>query len=301
MKRQRIMVVLDRNESEELREPALQRGVFLAKEMNAALELFVSEPGSSTGDGIREALAWLQGLAEPLIRERLAVTVNAACNRHQAAAIMDRVSVRRPDMLIKATRHESRFNRTLFNDTDWYLIRHCPCPLLLAKSEDDWNTRRIVACVDPAHVHAKAETLDCAIIELAQALAYRLRGELHILHSIELLPQPASLLEKTSRAAYKAKVAKEHEALLDELLRPYGIGGQRVHVVRGRPERTIVRFVQRMDASLVVMGAVSKGRLETLFIGNTAEKVLDDLSCDILVVKSTPLEVRVTDLATCPA
>lgn len=137
-----------------------------------------------------------------------------------------------------------------------------------------------MACVDPAHVHAKAETLDYAIIELAHALAYRLRGELHILHSIELLPQPASL---------------------DELLRPYGIGRQRVHVVSVRPERTIARFVQKMDASLVVMGAVSKGALETLFIGNTAEKVLDDLSCDILVVKSTPLEVRVTDLATCPA
>jgi len=96
-------------------------------------------------------------------------------------------------------------------------------------------------------------------------------------------------------------VAKEHKALLDELLRPYGIGGQRVHIVSGRPERTIVRFVQKMDASLVVMGAVSKGRLETLFIGNTAEKVLDDLSCDIVVVKSTPLEVRVTDPATCLA
>lgn len=96
-------------------------------------------------------------------------------------------------------------------------------------------------------------------------------------------------------------MAKEHEALLDELLRPYGIGRQRVHVVGGRPERTIARFVQKMDASLVVMSAVSKGALGTLFIGNTAKKVLDDLSCDILVVKSTPLEVRVTDLATCPA
>lgn len=58
-------MVLDRNESEELLEPALQRGVFLAKEMNAALELFVAEPGSSAGDGIREAMTWLQGLAEP--------------------------------------------------------------------------------------------------------------------------------------------------------------------------------------------------------------------------------------------
>ncbi len=40
------------------------------------------------------------------------------------------------------------------------------------------------------------------------------------------------------------------------------------------------------------MGAVSKRTLELLFIGNTAERVLDDLSCDVLVVKSTPIEAR---------
>ncbi|MFH0343224.1 MAG: universal stress protein [Chromatiales bacterium] len=47
-----------------------------------------------------------------------------------------------------------------------------------------------------------------------------------------------------------------------------------------------------LRASLVVMGAVSKRTLELLFIGNTAERVLDDLSCDVLVVKSTPIEAR---------
>jgi hypothetical protein len=33
------------------------------------------------------------------------------------------------------------------------------------------------------------------------------------------------------------------------------------------------------------MGAVSRSGLKSLFIGNTAEKVLDLLDCDILVVK----------------
>ena len=61
----------------------------------------------------------------------------------------------------------------------------------------------------------------------------------------------------------------------------------------GRPAETLVEFTRDIGASLVVMGAVSKGALELLLIGNTAEKVLDDLSCDILVVKSEPLETRV--------
>ena len=33
------------------------------------------------------------------------------------------------------------------------------------------------------------------------------------------------------------------------------------------------------------MGAVSRSALERLFIGSTAEAVLDKLSCDVLIVK----------------
>jgi universal stress protein E len=33
------------------------------------------------------------------------------------------------------------------------------------------------------------------------------------------------------------------------------------------------------------MGAVSRSGLKRLFLGNTAEEVLDKLSCDVLIVK----------------
>ena len=60
--------------------------------------------------------------------------------------------------------------------------------------------------------------------------------------------------------------------LLDDLLRRYGIGAQRVQVTIGRPAETLVEFTRDIRASLVVMGALSKGALESLLIGHTAEK-----------------------------
>jgi len=36
---------------------------------------------------------------------------------------------------------------------------------------------------------------------------------------------------------------------------------------------------------VVVMGAVSRSGLKRLFIGNSAERLLDKLDCDVLVVK----------------
>jgi universal stress protein E len=42
---------------------------------------------------------------------------------------------------------------------------------------------------------------------------------------------------------------------------------------------------ERVRPDIVVMGAVSRGRLKNIFIGNTAERVLDHLPCDVLIPK----------------
>lgn len=41
------------------------------------------------------------------------------------------------------------------------------------------------------------------------------------------------------------------------------------------------------------MGAVSRRGLKRLFLGNTAEEVLDSLPCDLLIVKPAGFETSV--------
>lgn len=41
------------------------------------------------------------------------------------------------------------------------------------------------------------------------------------------------------------------------------------------------------------MGAVSRSGLKRLLIGNTAEQIVDDLGCDVLVVKPREFKTRV--------
>ena len=42
------------------------------------------------------------------------------------------------------------------------------------------------------------------------------------------------------------------------------------------------------------MGAVSRGRLERAIIGSTAEKVLDHLPCDVLIIKPADFSSSIT-------
>jgi hypothetical protein len=47
----------------------------------------------------------------------------------------------------------------------------------------------------------------------------------------------------------------------------------------------LAALARRSGTAIVVMGAVSRSALARLFIGNAAERTLDHLNCDVLVVK----------------
>ncbi|MEO1576425.1 MAG: universal stress protein, partial [Pseudomonadota bacterium] len=51
------------------------------------------------------------------------------------------------------------------------------------------------------------------------------------------------------------------------------------------PADEIVQHAADHDVDLVVMGAVSRSVLRNALIGNTAEKVLDRLDADTLIIK----------------
>ena len=54
----------------------------------------------------------------------------------------------------------------------------------------------------------------------------------------------------------------------------------------GFPAEVLPQYLDQVQASLLVMGAISRSRLQEIFIGSTAERVLDRLPCDVLVLRS---------------
>ena len=49
--------------------------------------------------------------------------------------------------------------------------------------------------------------------------------------------------------------------------------------------RELLHEAREAGAAVVVMGAVSRSRLQEVFLGSTAERVLERMGCDVLVVK----------------
>jgi len=218
------------------------------------------------------------------------VTWLAAWDRPAYDAIVRRALATHADLVIAAT-HGHRFGaRLVLRNTDWELIRHCPAPLLLVKSRRPYQKPVVLAAVDPFHRHAKPADLDARLLAAASQLAGLLRGTVRIFHAymplvtvdrIPLVTAPPVMLPPAVEQTHGEQVARA----IDRLAERAGIPRGRRHINVGEVSEELSAVTRRTRTDIVVMGAVSRSALTRLFIGNTAERVLDELSCDVLIVK----------------
>jgi universal stress protein E len=103
-----------------------------------------------------------------------------------------------------------------------------------------------------------------------------------------LLGRNPKALKKVERQARQS--AKRH---FDRALRTSRIPPARRYLIAQHPINGIIQATQKTGSAILVMGAVSRTGFKRLLIGNTAERILDEVSCDILVVKPAQFRNRV--------
>jgi nucleotide-binding universal stress UspA family protein len=179
-----------------------------------------------------------------------------------------------------------------FGANDMHLLRKCPVPLWIAKSDNFGRYRNIVAAVDVDPEAPANRELNRLIMDLAVSLARESGCRLHVVHAwsvpnegllrgVELAfghEQLDELVETTGR---------NHEDWLEELLKGWDLSDidHQLHVGKGRPSQYIQSITEMVDADLVVMGTVTQTDVPGFFIGNTAERILSLLGSSVLSVK----------------
>ena len=80
-------------------------------------------------------------------------------------------------------------------------------------------------------------------------------------------------------------IRTDHTEAVERLCKAHGIQPDRIHVEEGSTRAALMALTEQLRADAVVMGAISRSGLKGLFLGNTAEGVLDRLPCDLVIVK----------------
>ena len=298
-----ILVVVDPTAGPN--QPVLDRAAWLAKQGDARLELFACDYDAAIDSGridqvwvpepgAREQLVArhrrsLEELARPLRDRGLTVTVDVVWDHPLDAAVIKKAAAHDYWLVAKGTHHHNVLQRTLLTQTDWHLIRKCPAPLLLVKDRTLSAEPNVLAAVDPLHAHDKPAALDDRIFNFGADLARIVRGHLHVVHAfatpmgVELPPDVRDVL------------ADEHRKAMKEFLDAHPIVAERSYLYEGLAHDSLQLAAKEHGADFVVMGAVSRGGLKRLFIGSTAERVLDRLPCDLVIIKPLDFELPEDD------
>jgi universal stress protein E len=294
------------------RQPGVDKAVRIAKRLGASVELFhaISSPvfleiepltGQSLAQIKRESLdlrrARLEGLARHARKIGVNTTTRVAWDFPPHEAIVRRAGHIRADLIIAECHQGRRLKPWLMHLTDWELLRLSAQPVLLLKNDKPWREPVIMAAVDPSHAHAKPARLDSAIVEHARALSRTLKGSFELVHAnfpagFGLLMSDPAMDGATLAAAYDQQKAAS-KAVFEAFAAKARIPKARCHLVDTDPAFAVPHVAGKLGADLVVMGAVSRSGLKRVFIGNTAERVLDALPCDVLVVKPAHFASRV--------
>lgn len=304
----KILVVVDPTADEQ---PALGRAARLAKALDASIELFMCDYDQSIASsppfdpgGLERArqsvlqgnLAKLETLRAPLLEQGLDVSVDARWGRPLHRGILAKVVEARPMMAVKDTHQHPVLRRTLLSNTDWNLIRACPVPLLLVKPRPVGAPPKLLAAVDPLHEHDKPARLDRAILTFADAIARAVGGQLHVLHAFDTTPLYAAAADAPLAMTtvpppeLRRELEDRHREGLRRVVADFSVDPANLHFEEGPPHRCIAQKAEELGIDFVVMGAVSRGGLERIFVGSTAERALDRLPCDLIVVKQPGFE-----------
>ncbi len=239
----------------------------------------------------------LETMLQPY-RQRLSIRVDVLIVR-TFIEVIGTVIKNRHDLVIKPAENPS-WSHMLFGNDDMDLLRGCPCPTWLMKSSEKSNYQNIVAAVDfdPLHPSRIEQALNREIITLAGSLALSDKATLHLVHACKAFAE-ATMRSRSSAtpenlAGYAELAYAQHKrglAMLTEELRQeigedaYAALATRLHLLQGEAKKTIASLVTDVDADLVVLGTVARRGLIGLILGNTAEALLNELSCSVLAIK----------------
>lgn len=195
------------------------------------------------------------------------------------------------DLVIKNSEGKGGLRGIFLGSNDWHLLRKCPCPVWIVEPSHHQKFSRIMAAVDPDPLDKERDALNAKIIDVAATIS-RMEGRtLYIVHAWQAIAE--NLLRVRGQGfegdveTYVNYIHAQHRKNMKELIDRSSLGDidYEVHMLKGGAWDIIPELQREKKVDLLVTGTVARTGLPGLFIGNTAEKLLNKTKCSILAIK----------------
>ena len=223
---------------------------------------------------VAEAEQWLAERLEALDTAGVPYTSEVVWNSRWHEIALREIARSNCDLVIKSSFHHRRARRFFSKTSDYSLMRKCACPVLFVHHEQEWQSNRLLACVDLESGDPQHARLNKAILNNARALANFIGMELHI----------ASVYDNAINVDNLPFKQHGKQSTAEQLAEIYDVDAARVHLRRDETVAGLEAVCADIDPSIVVLGTIARTGIKGKLIGNTAEKLLDLTRADVLTI-----------------
>ncbi len=265
----KILVVYDPTSDYQ---PALERAALIAGHEGSAIHLLSCiyndlDGAADKANEIENLIALQQKILdeaiEHLVEQGLQVSTAIEWNKDWYQAVVEASKNSGIEAVIKASHKHSATQRLFKKTSDWTLIRQCDCPVLLVKDRPTDEGRKVLAAVDLRGEKDHYEEINANILDFCRRYVGTENAELHFVNAHK------DLSSRPDKGSMK---------------RACGVASENVHIKMGEPGKVIVKTANELGANLVVIGNSARSGLSAAVNNNTAEKILDELACDLLAI-----------------
>ena len=188
------------------------------------------------------------------------------------------------DFVFKSVRQHAPLKRMFYTSTDWNLIRMCPTALLLVRDQGTVRGKPVIASVNIDDEDPEHQELNRIVLAQANALAEVLGAKVHLIYAYG----PAVVMgDGADPMAYQ--IAKDkHDAEFKKakaLASANNVLATNTKLREGTPATIVTEYGEEISAGIIVLGTVARSGASGLFIGNTAESMLEKTHRDMFVIK----------------
>lgn len=277
-------------------EEGLRYAVALARVYGA--KLFVCHSAEGMEKAASTAVRKVRASIEEQVARTLATYVDAvgpigldwepivAGGGRPAGAIVREASGRKVDMIVMSSRRRPRA-AALLGSTAEAVSRRAPCPVLVTHPPEGLGQAFTPRTVAPKRVLVAYDFSDDSELALRYglSLAQEHKSEIHLLHVVSdagVHGKEVAWDTPDAEGPYHAAARMLHQTVPAEV----HLWCRVTHAVReGRPHQEILSYAAGQEVDLICIGAHGKGFRPGALFGSTADRVLRESRCPVLVAR----------------
>ncbi len=208
----------------------------------------------------RNATWFFDRLINPLQESGLEYALEMSWSSDWYGSIISASKKLSPELIMLPLMSRPSGHERIFNESIWRLLRTAESPVLVVQPESPDERKTILAAINIQSHKPEYQELNDMIINRGQWLAENHGADLHIVNAY------------TDSLNYPDRTQLANKTQVDTA---------NIHVKSGDPDDVIAGVAKEIGADLVVLGTRKRS---SRWRGNTSEKIVTQVACDILAI-----------------